>query len=127
MTDQQNNQSGLKTSEEALTEQTRQLLDDSVEYMDGPTRARLHRARSAALEGRRRRPTWVGWAATGTVAASFAAALIYMDTQPPPLPPIYEDPVQQAAAEEMELMDDLEFVAWLVMEEGEGGIKDQSS
>ena len=39
--------------------------------------------------------------------------------EPEPLPVIYEDPVQQAAASEMELMDDLDFVAWLLLQEGE--------
>ncbi|MFT5212275.1 MAG: hypothetical protein ACI9CE_004017 [Flavobacterium sp.] len=38
-----------------------------------------------------------------------------------PLPSIYEDPIQQAAAEEMELLNDLEFVAWLLLEEVEDG------
>lgn len=113
---------------ESFEDRARSLLDDSVEHMDGPTRSRLHRARSEALEGRRAaRPVWIGWAATGTLAASFAAAFLFMDTRPPPLPAIYEDPVQQAAAEEMELMDDLEFVAWLVMEESEPDTLDQSS
>ena len=99
----------------------KRLLDESTSNLDAATLSRLHQARSQAIEstGRRSSP-WFGWTTAGAAAASLTVGIIYMDQQQmPPLPNIYEDELQQAAAEEMELIDDLDFIAWLVLEEGE--------
>ncbi len=97
----------------------RELLDDHSAGLDGNTRAKLHQARNRALDGDRRTTATFGWAGAGAVAASLALAVVYFEPAPPPLPTIYEDPTQQAIAEDIELMDDLEFYAWLVLEEDE--------
>jgi methyl coenzyme M reductase beta subunit len=98
----------------------RKLLDDDVAATDGATASRLHRMRSEAVARRQQRAAWISWTGAGAAAAGVAAVALYFNvTEPDPLPAIYEDPVQQAAASEMELMDDLDFVAWLVMQEGE--------
>ncbi len=107
-------------TEEELHQKAKKLLDENVDQLDGPTLSKLHQARSQALKRRVRiLPGYTGWLGTGALTASFAVALVYFDQSPPPLPAIYEDPLQQAAAEDMELMDDLEFMAWLVLEEGD--------
>ena len=107
-------------TEEELHQKAKKLLDESVDQLDGSTLSKLHQARSQALgRGIRKLPEYSGWAGAGALVASFAVALVYFDQSPPPLPAIYEDPLQQAAAENMELMDDLEFIAWLVLEEGD--------
>lgn len=110
---------------EKFDEKTRELLDDHAERLDAATLSKLHQARNRAVERKRRFSVQPGWAGAGALVASLAVAVIYFDNQQlPPLPAIYEDPLQQAAAEEMELMDDLEFYAWLVLQEeaslGEG-------
>jgi len=103
-----------------VSRHVRQLLDDDVAATDGATASRLHRMRSEAVARRSRRTAWVGWTGAGAAAASVAAVALYFNvTTPEPLPVIYDDPLQQAAASEMELMDDLDFVAWLVLQEGE--------
>lgn len=107
----------------AFEKKAAELLDESVDRLDGATLSKLHQARSRALEAKPK-SAWWGWQAwTGAGAVTASVALVVVLVQPvqqtPALPAIYEDPVQQATAEELELMDDLDFVAWLVLEESE--------
>ncbi len=111
---------------QAFNEKARRLLDESVEHMDGPTASKIHQARSRALESKSRRFPWQTWSGAGAVAASLALVAVFAMREPAQLPVIYKDPVQQAAAEEMELMAELDFVAWLVLEEGETDATDRS-
>lgn len=113
---------------EEFTRQAKSLLDDSAESLDGQTRSRLHQARNRALASGGSRSSWLGWSVTGSLATSLAVAFLLLGPadQTPPLPDIYADPVQQAVAEDLELMDDLDFIAWLVMEE-ETNAPDQST
>lgn len=105
-------------TEEELIRKSRRLLDESLESMDGATLSRLHQVRSAAIErSRRREPKWFEWTSMGAVCTGLAVIAFNVYIQPPPLPTIYQDPQQQATAEQMELLDDLDFIAWLVMEE----------
>ena len=105
-------------TEEEFDNKARALLDEHVEGLDAATLSKLHQARNRALEhAGRRLPAASCWMGAGAMAASLAVAVVYFNQAPPPLPAIYEDPVQQAAAEDFELMDDLDFVAWLVLEE----------
>lgn len=100
--------------------QAKQRLDEHAAGLDGKTSSALHRARVAALQSKSARPLGFGplaWMGAGAITASFAVVLLFFNPQPAPLPVIFEDPLQQAAAEELELMDDLEFIAWLVLEE----------
>lgn len=116
-------------SDNAFNKRAKELLDESVESLDGPTRSRLHRARSNAVAraGQPAPSSWFGWTTAGALAASLAVAAIYVDRRPPPLPSIYEDELQQAAAEDIELLTDLDFIAWLVLEEGESADATHSS
>ena len=113
---------------EEFTRQAKGLLDDSAESLDGHTRSRLHQARNRALASGRWRSPWLNWSLTGSLAASLAVAVLLLNPSDstPPLPDIYADPVQQAVAEDLELMDDLDFIAWLVMEE-DSNVPDQST
>ena len=102
-------------------EKARQLLDESLSSIDGATLSRLHQSRNRALERKKILKPWIQWSGGGAIAASilFTASLYYQPA--PTLPSIYEDPAQQAAAEDIELLNDLEFVAWLLLEESEDG------
>jgi hypothetical protein len=95
----------------------KELLDESIDNLDGETQRRLKQARLSALEVTRPTTNWLVWAPASAVAAGLMAVVIYLNQAQPPLPPIFQDPVQQTVAENMELLDDLEFVAWLVLEE----------
>ena len=91
-------------------------MDEHAESLPGETRSKLHQARTKAVAHNpgARYGLWLG---AGAVAASLTVAVLVADQEPPPLPDIYADPTQQAAAENLELMDDLEFIAWLVLQE----------
>jgi len=95
----------------------KELLDEKTEGLDVETQRRLRQARLRALESMPQRPEWHMWAPAGAVAAGLLAVGIYLNQDQPPLPVIYQDPEQQAVAENMDLLDDLEFVAWLALEE----------
>jgi hypothetical protein len=96
-----------------LPEQARRLLDEHAEALDGATRSGLRRARALALES---------WAFATTGAAAATAALALFLAAPwraaDPLPQIYQDPLQQAVVEDMDLLDDMDVLMWLVAEEG---------
>ena len=104
-------------NDDNLNRRAAALLDEHADALDGPTRARLHQARNRALAGVSPVRRVLPWAGAGAVAAGIFAVTLLVTQATPPLPAIYEDPLQQAAAEDMELMDDLEFMAWLVLEE----------
>lgn len=96
---------------------TKILLDESTESLDAATRSRLRQARNRALEGLDHENSWSMWIPAGALATSVLMVGFYMYQLPPPLPMIYQDPIQQATAENMDLLDDLDFMAWLVLEE----------
>jgi hypothetical protein len=119
-------------TEEEFNNKAKDLLDENVDKLDAATLSKLHQARNRAVEsvgksGGKKLPAYSGWLGAGAMAASLAVGVVYFNQQPPPLPAIYEDPVQQAAAEEIELMDDLDFVAWLVLQEDDFNHVDTST
>lgn len=117
-------------TKKAFNRKVKDLLDEHVDGLDAATLSKLHRARNEALALAAKRTgfsAYSGWLGAGAMAASLVAGVVYFNQQPPPLPAIYEDPVQQAAAEEVELMDDLDFVAWLVLAEEDVNHVDSST
>jgi len=119
-------------TEEAFNKKAKDLLDEHVDKLDAATLSKLHQARNQAVESVSQRagkklPAYSGWAGAGAMAASLMVGVVYFNQQPPPLPAIYADPIQQAAAEEIELMDDLDFVAWLVLQEDDVNHVDTST
>lgn len=110
--------------DEALERRAREAFDASVERLDEDTRARLRKARHAAvarLESRRR-PAWLGWAPVA-VAASAALVAVLLWRAPADSPqPVAGSSVAEslealemvAAGDDLDLVaEDLEFYAWL--------------
>ena len=102
--------SGLETRSKAL-------FDHSVEQLDARTRSRLTQARRAALEKLQRshgpRARW--WAPAGGLAAAAALAIFVFGRSgmdPTGAPPL-EELEAVAAVENIELLEDVEFYAWL--------------
>lgn len=99
----------------------RERFDASVAGLDGATRSRLAQARARALEAgaRRRRPFALGHGLlpVGAAAAAVLAAVLVLQTTRAP------DPVVELTAfgdldillgeEDLELLEELEFYAWL--------------
>ena len=105
-------------------------LTEGISSMDAATLSKLHRARNFALDQESRGVSWSQWGFGGAVLSSFLLMGIYFYQLTPPLPEIYADPIQQASAENIELLDDLEFFAWLLLEESslkDGTIEDNES
>ncbi len=105
-------------------------LTEGISSMDAATLSKLHRARNFALDQESRGVSWSQWGFGGALLSSFLLLGIYFYQLTPPLSEIYADPIQQASAENIELLDDLEFFAWLLLEESslkDGTIEDNES
>jgi hypothetical protein len=106
------------------------LLRESAATLDGQTRSRLNRARQAALDElpvARRPATRYGWALAGVGAVAALTAVLLSNRPSAPVPvPIAEVPAAAVdldllmAGEELEMLEDLEFFAWLEVEDFAG-------
>jgi hypothetical protein len=107
----------------AVEERAKALFDESVGNLDGKTRSALTQARHAALaelEGRKRQASWRIWGPlSGAAAAALVVAAmfgpIWTTTQQSKdggaMP--FEDFDIVADAENLELLENLDFYAWL--------------
>jgi hypothetical protein len=111
-----------------LEERAKDLFDDSVGNLDGRTRSALTQARHAALaelEDRKRQGAWKVW---GTLSGAAAAALVVAVVFGPLWTTTQQAQIQQtqdggampfedfdivADAENLELLQNLDFYAWL--------------
>lgn len=108
--------------EEAMAKRARRLFDESVDALDAATLSRLNRQRHRALAGLEARASarWPLWLpATGVAAAVAMALLLWQQDGVQPLPPAVAatDLDILMAEEELEMLEDLEFYAWLEAEE----------
>jgi len=107
--------------ENVFLQHSKKLLDDSVDSLDAATLSRLNQARQKALDTRR--SNLFSDNRTGVVFASFAVAAIVSllwitmpQQKPVELAQQYEDIDMLTADADFELLEDLEFVSWLLEE-----------
>jgi len=111
----------------AFERRAAELLRESAATLDGQTRSRLNRARQAALDelpAARRPGTRYGWALAGVAAVAVLTAVL-LNNRPPveATVPLAEVPAAAVdldllmAEEELEMLEDLEFFAWLETED----------
>lgn len=103
----------------------REVLD--AQPLPDDVAARLRHARRAAVESLDARPRWGGarlLAPAGGLAAGALVALVFLRGGPVVLPEA--DERELAAMAEMELLDDMEFVAWLIENDAAGGTDDDA-
>lgn len=109
--------------------QVRELLDESTTSMDAQTASRLNRARQQALDqGLKPRARWVWPSLALATAASLTLALSLALHMPDtaPLPPaaaaadLSQDLELLAGSEDLELIENLEFYAWLEQQSLDG-------
>ena len=105
----------MTKSDEQLAKRAKALFDESVDALDAETLSRLNRGRQAALAAAgRRRPAWTWMVPATGVAAAAAVALVVM--RGPTLDAI-EAPVDDfeilLAEENIDMLEELEFYAWL--------------
>ena len=105
----------MKTSDEKLEQSAKRLFDESVDGLDAATLSRLNRGRQAAIEaaGSGRSP-WVLWApATGVAAAAVVAVVMLNDPAVDEIDSSVADIDIILGEESIEMIEELEFYAWL--------------
>lgn len=111
-------------------ESVRRTLDEGAESIDSATASKLNRARQHALDaGLRRAPLrwwWAGIALTTAACAMWALSLsLYTPEMNAPLIPVATEAPDQdfemlAGTEDLELIENLEFYAWLEQQSLDG-------
>lgn len=100
---------------------SKKLLDDSVDSLDAATLSRLNQARQKALDARRSNVFSGSKAGLAFASLVVAALVILLWTVTPEQPSAelaqqYEDIDMLTADADLELLEDLEFVSWLLEE-----------
>lgn len=104
--------------ERDLLDSISQHLDDSVDALDAVTLSKLNQARHRALETKASHvPNWLPSGAFAAVFIAIAAGWLF--THPPAF---MQTPEATAllSDEDIEMIDDLEFVSWLVEQDDAG-------
>ncbi len=108
-----------ENSRTAFEQRSKALFDESVAELDGSIRSRLTQARHAALEGadtQRRYRVWLPLAGLATAAAVTAFVVVPGLRQQRTLPTSTasaDDMTLLLNSEDLELLEDMEFYAWL--------------
>lgn len=100
--------------DEKLVRQLNQHLNDSVDSLDARTLSKLNQARHHAIEQKTQaRSNW-------TISGAFAGILVIItagwliNTQMP----VQQENNLNAGYDDIELIDDLEFISWLAEQDG---------
>lgn len=107
------------TDDDRFVEQTRQTLRHSENELDADVQSRLRLARRQAIASidEERRPSWMRpwvFAPIGGMAAVALAVGIYLGQGGDALS--FPGNEEFTVAQDMELLEELEFVAWMVLE-----------
>jgi len=114
----------MSESRNSFEKQAKALFDESVDQLDAATLSKLNRGRHAALaELHGRRAQWQRWAPAGGVAAAVVVAvmLALQPTDVDMVVPAVDDMDILLGEESIEMLEDLEFYAWLDMQEEDIG------
>lgn len=115
---------------DSFSHNARQALDQSVEDLSPETLDQLNRIRRDAVNetpGRSGAAAW-GWWASGSLAAAMlvaAVVLVTPEVTSDSAPELAQDGLPDdmellAAEDDLELMEEIEFVAWLMEQENAG-------
>ena len=103
-----------------LLKTSRDALNESVEHLDASTLSRLNQARQKALSQEESSPLInIPWIPAGALAALSLTVVVGFLTLPSPESSLtnLDEAEFMATNEEIELAEDLEFVAWLIEQE----------
>ena len=113
-------QPDLTPDEQRLATVAGDLLQRSADELDAVTLSRLNRARQAAVASLRPASTWRGWLLPAYSAAAVAMLIVAIwvgrtvgPAPTPANPAVVQDLDVLLAGENLEMMEDLEFYAWL--------------
>jgi hypothetical protein len=109
-------------NESNLLKTSRDALNESIENLDANTLSRLNQARQKALSQEDNRPLVnIFWIPAGALAALSIAVVVGLLLSSPEISLNNLDEAEfMATNEEIELVEDLEFVAWLIEQENAG-------
>ena len=103
-----------------LLKTSRDALDESVEHLDANTLSRLNQARQKALSQKESSPPVnIHWIPAGALAALSITVIVgsLILSSPESSLTNLDEAEFMATNEEIELVEDLEFVAWLIEQE----------
>ena len=110
--------------DEHFTARAKAVLERSELDIDPDRLARLQQARrmavAAAAAEDAPRTGWLSWALPAGAVATVALVAGLLITPDPQTDPLLLDPAEMSAAAEMELLDELEFVAWMLEQDHAG-------
>jgi hypothetical protein len=108
-------------SDDAFVARVRDVLDAGDAALDDRVRAELAAARRNAVNALDvRRPSTIGrWIPASAAACTLIAVGMFSWSVRLPTLPVYDDAEAAEAAQELDLLDDIEFVAWMVEQEGD--------
>ncbi|MGE4070897.1 MAG: hypothetical protein AB7E72_06940 [Lysobacterales bacterium] len=116
----------MKAHDEALMEKISAQLDQDLQTLDGHTASRLNRIRQAALEQalvQKQRRSWLRplYALASCAAVALALSLMWRVPEAPVAPVQAVDDFELlAGAEDLEMIENLEFYAWLEQQSLDG-------
>ncbi len=114
----------MSGEQEELEKRSAELLREGAQNLSGHVRSRLNQARHAAVEeARHSRASWRLWAPAGGLAAAVVLAFVIGSRPSQQESPVAAAPSAEQSAmddldllagnESFELLEDLEFYAWL--------------
>ena len=114
------NKQDFEHTDQRFLDRSRQALDRSLEDMDAATLSRLNRIRHAAL-AETKAPGWHWWVpASGLATACAVLVAVNLSLREPSTPTQVESPLGDlellASNENLEMLEELEFYAWLETE-----------
>ncbi len=106
-----------KDNENDILKTAQQALGESVEHLDANTLSRLNQARQKALSQEKSslfdNITWIPAGAVAALSITIVVGSLFLFSPEPSFNNLDEAEFM-AGNEEIELMEDLEFVAWLI-------------
>jgi len=115
----------MKHDDEFL-QQSRKQLDDSIEHLDMETLSRLNQARQAALNSAQKQQRFHDWL-PASITAALSVLLVggWLFSSSPDVKPIAQTPQLDdlellSSTADLDLLQDLEFINWLVEEQNAG-------
>ena len=113
----------MNESNDKFAKQAKALFDESVENLDAATLSKLNRGRHAALEASgKHRSVWLWWAPALGVTAAITVAVMMAVPRPDAVEAVPAGDMDILLGEEsIEMLEDLEFYAWMELQDGEVG------
>ncbi len=116
----------MKKSDEKYAQEAKTLFDESVDKLDAATLSTLKQSRQRALAEAHAQPTqWLRWVpAAGMAAATLLVVMVILPDPAniQPVPAEVTDMEILLGEDSIEMLEDLEFYAWIDMLEQENDV-----